>query len=133
MELSIKYEKDDWEAFQSYLEKDLCESTKSWHESMWANFVIWLLIAFVFFSYLQSDLGFSWPTAGIVSFFFISGATFLDMGFTEWFRTAEGSFGDDHQPDGGPPLALAAFVTLWVYLAFFLPYTSVFDNAAVNA
>jgi len=101
MELNIRYEKDDWIAFQSYLEKEMCKSTKSWHDSMWVNFVIWLVIAFTFFSYFQSGLTFSWSTAGIVSFFFIFiyAQIFLSsIKIKEAFRPLEGgTFLGEHQ------------------------------------
>ena len=71
MEQIFKYQKEDWQIFQSYLEKDLCKSTKMWYESSWFNMVLWFIIALVFFTFFQVTSEFSWPTAGIVSFFFV--------------------------------------------------------------
>ena len=71
MENIFKYEKEDWVKFQSFLEKDLCNSTKLWYEKLWFNFILWFVIAVVFFTFFQSSQEFSWATAGIVSFFFI--------------------------------------------------------------
>ncbi|RBP48813.1 YcxB family protein [Arenicella xantha] len=72
MEKTFKYEKEDWQKFQSYLETDLCRSKKMWHESVWFNLISWFVIAIVFFTFFQSKSEFSWATAGIVSFFFVS-------------------------------------------------------------
>ena len=71
MELEIEYELSDWKDFQSHLEKTIYKKSKQWWESMWVNLIIWLAVAFVFFSFFQSNVGFHWPTAGIMVFGFI--------------------------------------------------------------
>ncbi len=68
MELEIEYELSDWKDFQSFLETAICKESKQWWESMWINLIIWFVVAFVFFAFFQSNVDFSWPTAGIVSF-----------------------------------------------------------------
>ncbi|UHQ53848.1 MULTISPECIES: YcxB family protein [Microbulbifer] len=71
MEQVFRYQREDWEKFQSFLEKDLCRSTKMWHERPWFNVTLWFIIALVFLTFFQDGSEFSWPTAGIVGFFFI--------------------------------------------------------------
>lgn len=71
MEQIFKYEKEDWKIFQSFLEKDLRKSTKIWHEKIWINFILWFVIALVFFTFFQSKSEFNLATAGIVTFFFM--------------------------------------------------------------
>jgi hypothetical protein len=71
MEVLLKYTKDDWKIFQSFLQKDLCKSTTMWYERAWVNVILWFTIAVVFLTFFQSTSEFSWPTASIVVFFFI--------------------------------------------------------------
>ena len=71
IEQIVRYEKEDWKKFQSFLEKDLRKSTKMWYERIWFNFILWFVIALVFFTFFQSRSEFNWATVGIVRFFFI--------------------------------------------------------------
>lgn len=71
MELILRYEKDDWKNFQSFLEKDLLKSTKMWYDRAWFNVALWFVIAFAFFTISENVSEFDWITAGIVSFSFI--------------------------------------------------------------
>lgn len=71
MHISIKLELEDWLQFQSYIEKELSKAVKSWTDSFWFNFVLWAVIAFFFMSVFQNTSEIHWPTAGVVSAFFI--------------------------------------------------------------
>ena len=72
MKQVITYSKGDWEKFYAYLEKDLCLSTKMWYEALWFKTILWLIVVSVFFVFFQSNREFSWPTASIVAFIFLS-------------------------------------------------------------
>ena len=71
MEITIKLEREDWNLFQSQLEKELPKTVKSWTNSFWFNIVLWAVIAFTIMSVFESKGRFHWPTAGVVSAFFI--------------------------------------------------------------
>lgn len=73
MEQVFNYTVDDWKKFQSFLEKDLCksESTK-WYKEAAYNIILWCVIAIFFFILFRNFNEFSWLTAGIVAFFFVS-------------------------------------------------------------
>lgn len=71
MEKIFNYKKEDWHIFHSYLEKDLCKNNKMWYEGFWFNMGLWFIVAFVFFTFSLVASEFSWPTAGLVAFFFV--------------------------------------------------------------
>ena len=67
MELEIEYELADWLDFQSYIEKAIYKESKQWWDSMWVKITVWFIVFFLFFAFFQSDINFSWPTAGLVA------------------------------------------------------------------
>lgn len=71
MELEIQYELSDWKDFQSYFQKKIYRESKAWWESAWVNFILWFIVASVFFVFFQSGATFSWPTAAISAFVLI--------------------------------------------------------------
>ncbi|MCF6262972.1 MAG: YcxB family protein [Xanthomonadales bacterium] len=71
MDISIKLEVEDWYQFQSYLAKELPKAVKSWTNSFWFGLIVWAAIAILFMSVSQITSEFHWPTASIVSVFFI--------------------------------------------------------------
>ncbi|MCP4551300.1 MAG: YcxB family protein [Bacteroidetes bacterium] len=71
MNISIKLEVKDWYQFQSYLEKEIPKTMKSWTNSFWFNLVLWAVLGFVFMLIFQNTGKVHWPTVGVVSTFFI--------------------------------------------------------------
>lgn len=68
MELEIQYDLSDWKSFQDFVEKRICKESKAWWDSAWLSFLLWFVVALVFFAFFRSDASFSWPTAAIVAF-----------------------------------------------------------------
>jgi len=77
MDVSIKLETDDWLRFQSHLEKEVAKNAKSWVTSFWFKVLLWMALAFIFMLVFQNTAYFHWPTAGVVSSFFIILLTIL--------------------------------------------------------
>lgn len=71
MDISFILEVEDWYRFQSYLEKELSKTVKSWTSSFWFNLVLWAVLAFFLMSVFQHIGEVHWPTVGVVSAFFI--------------------------------------------------------------
>jgi len=71
MDISIKLEVKDWYQFQSYLEKAIPKTAKSWTNSFWFNLVLWAVLAFFFMTIFQNTGEVHWPSAGVASAFFI--------------------------------------------------------------
>ncbi len=71
MDILIKLNLEDWYKFQSYIEKEIPKTVKSWTNSSWFKVVLWAVIAFFFMSLFQNTGKIHWPTAGMVSAFFI--------------------------------------------------------------
>ena len=71
MDISINLDVEDWYRFQSYLERELPKTKKSWTNSIWFNLVLWAVLAFFFISIFQNTNEIHWPTAALVSGFFI--------------------------------------------------------------
>lgn len=68
MELEIEYELSDWKTFQAYVEKRACKEGEMWWDSGWLSFILWFAVAFIFLTFFQDNIDFSWPTAVIVAF-----------------------------------------------------------------
>lgn len=71
MEITITLDVEDWERFQSYLEKELPKKVKSWTDNTLFMLVLWAAIAFATLFLLRQVGEFHWPTAGVVTFFFV--------------------------------------------------------------
>jgi hypothetical protein len=71
MEITVDLGIQDWKKYQAYIEKNISSKTKMWFDSSWFNTILWFVIAIVFFTFIQGTDKFNWPTAGIVTFFFV--------------------------------------------------------------
>ncbi len=67
MDVTIKLELEDWQRFQSFLEKDLQKTVKSWWNSHWFTFLFSVLLCLVLLLALEVFGGIHWPTAGMVA------------------------------------------------------------------
>ena len=71
MDILIKLEIEDWNKYQSYIEKELSKSVKSWTDSFWFNLILWAVIGFIFMSIFRNLSEIHLPTIAVVSVFFI--------------------------------------------------------------
>jgi len=71
MDILIKLEIEDWNQYQSYIEKELSKSVKSWTDSFRFNLVLWGVTGFILMSIFRNLSEIHWPTVGVVSVFYI--------------------------------------------------------------
>lgn len=67
MNVTLKLELEDWRQFQSFLEKDLQKSVKSWWNGHWFTFLFSVSLCLAILLALEAFGGIHWPTAGSVA------------------------------------------------------------------
>lgn len=70
MEVLITYEKEDWAAFQAYLEREIPKSVKTPWDGFWVNLIVWAGIGAGTMAAFQYVVDFHWPSGLFVAAIF---------------------------------------------------------------
>lgn len=108
MEFTIQLDKQDWKKFQTYLQKQFQKSASTLSGSFWFNVLLWMVVALLIMFLFPQLERFHWPTAIVVTGFFLLIITlflFNLVKMTKAFEPSEdGIFTGNHRfvfDDGG--------------------------------
>ena len=71
MEISLNTDVGDWQKFQSYIEKELPQTTKSWTCNFFTSMILWAVTTLLMLSFFYNVSSIHWPTALTISLLFI--------------------------------------------------------------
>jgi len=71
MELTIQLDRNDWKKYQTYLQKEFQKGASVLPGNFWLNILLWMMIAFLLLTFFPRLQDLHWPTAIVVSSFFL--------------------------------------------------------------